>query len=104
MDTGTENDLIERAARWIVDRRLETPVAFLLEMHKPVAPLGSMMLLGAMPFLGPFVGFGTIERFALFAEDRGNIERLIRRIEELVRERKNAASGDAEAGDGEGAS
>lgn len=93
MDTGTEKDLIERAARWIVDRRLETPVAFLLEMHKPVAPLGSMMLLGAMPFLAPFVGFGAIERFALFAEDRGNIERLIRRIEELSRESDESSSG-----------
>ncbi|MHC5057047.1 MAG: hypothetical protein ACYTKD_20410 [Planctomycetota bacterium] len=76
--------LIERASRWVVDKGLATPVVFLLEMHKPVAPLGSMMMLGAMPFLGPFIGFGAIERFALFAEDRSNVEKLIKRIEKNV--------------------
>ncbi len=76
--------LIERAAAWVVDKGLATPVVFLLEMHKPVAPLGSMMMLGAMPFLGPFIGFGAIERFALFAEDRSNVEKLIKRIEEVA--------------------
>ncbi len=88
----TESAAVERAARWIVEKGLATPAVFLLEMHKPVAPLGSMMLLGAMPFLGPFVGFGVIERAALFAEDRGNVERLITRTEELDRERRTAAA------------
>lgn len=88
MDQETESAPLERAARWIVEKGLTTPAVLLLEMHKPVAPVGSMMLLGAMPFLGPFVGFGVIERAALFAEDRGNIERLIARIEELDRERR----------------
>lgn len=74
---------VERAARWVVNKRLATPAIFLLEMHKPVAPIGSMMILAAMPFVGPFVGFGAIERLALFVEGRDNVERLIRRIEEL---------------------
>ncbi len=87
-DQKTEAALVERAARWIVEKGLATPAVLLLEMHKPVAPIGSMMLLGAMPFLGPFVGFGVIERASLFAEDRGNIERLITRIEELSEESK----------------
>lgn len=81
-----EGRLVERAARWVVEKRLQTPAVFLLEMHKPVAPIGSMMMLAAMPFVGPFVGFGAIERLALFAEDRGNVERLIKRIEALSRE------------------
>ena len=82
--------LIERAAAWVADKGLATPVVFLLEMHKPVAPLGSMMMLGAMPFLGPFIGFGAIERFALFAEDRSNVEKLITRIEKLAAEARAA--------------
>ncbi len=91
-DRKTEPAPVERAALWIVEKGLAMPAVFLLEMHKPVAPVGSMMLLGAMPFLGPFVGFGAIERAALFAEDRGNIERLIRRIEELDGERTARAA------------
>ena len=74
---------LERGARWVVEKGLATPAVFLLELHKPVAPIGSMMILAAMPFLGPFVGFGAMERLALFTEERGNVERLIRRIEEL---------------------
>ncbi len=91
-DQKTESAAVERAARWIVEKGLATPAVLLLEMHKPVAPLGSMMLLGAMPFLGPFVGFGVMERASLFAEDRGNIERLIGRIEELDGERRTGAA------------
>lgn len=93
-------DLAERAARWVVEKRLQTPAVFLLEMHKPVAPLGSMMMLGAMPFVGPFVGFGVMERLALFVEDRANVERLITRIEELSRTASVEAAGER-APDGE---
>ncbi len=82
-DEQVASDLVERAARWVAEKRLEAPVIFLLEMHKPVAPLGSMLLLGAMPFVGPFIGFSAMERLALFVEDRSNVERLIARIEEL---------------------
>ncbi len=85
---------VERGARWIVERGLATPAVLLLELHKPVAPIGSMMLLGAMPFVGPFVGFGAMERLALFVEDRGNVERLIRRIEDLSGETHGSAAGD----------
>jgi hypothetical protein len=84
IDEAAKRDaLVERAARWICEKGLATPAIFLLEMHKPVAPLASMLMLGSMPFLGPFVGFGALERFALLAEDRGNVERLVARIEAL---------------------
>ena len=95
-----EGRLVERAARWVVEKRLQTPAVFLLEMHKPVAPLGSMMLLAAMPFVGPFVGFNVMERLALFVEDRSNVERLIGRIEELSRAASVEAAGE-KAPDGE---
>ena len=85
--------LVDRAAKWIVEKGLATPAVFLLEMHKPVAPFGSMMMLGAIPFLGPFVGFGALERFALMAEDRNNVERLICRIEQLAEEARAGAAG-----------
>ncbi len=95
-----EGRLVERAARWVVEKGLQTPAVFLLEMHKPVAPLGSMMMLGAMPFVGPFVGFNVMERLSLFVEDRANVERLICRIEELSRTASVEVTGES-APDGE---
>ena len=80
----------------MVGKGLARPAVFLLELHKPVAPIGSMMLLAAMPFVGPFVGFGAIERLALFVEERDNVERLIRRIEELLDEGEATAPDIAE--------
>ena len=77
--------IIERAAKWIVSKGLATPAVFLLEMHKPIAPLGSLVMLGAMPFVGPFVGFGKVEQFALMAEDRQNIEKLLLKIEHYAK-------------------
>jgi len=83
--SGGAEELVETFAHAIVRKGLATPAVFLLELHKPVAPLGSVLLLGAMPFLAPFVGFSTLERLALFVEERSNVERLIARIEELSR-------------------
>lgn len=77
-------DFIEQLAQAIVRKNLATPAVFLLELHKPVAPLGSMLVLGVMPFLAPFFGFSYIERLALVLEDRSEVERLIARIEELA--------------------
>ena len=91
-DIKKRNELLDRAAKWVVDKGLATPAIFLLEMHKPVAPLGAMLAMGSIPFLGPFFGFGAVEKFALLVEDRNNVEALISRIEKL-REAETKAEG-----------
>lgn len=79
-------------ARQIVGRRLETPAAMFLEMHKPLSYLASQGLVVAMPMLGPFVGHQNVADYSKILSDSANVERLIQRIEELAAERDEAES------------
>jgi len=82
--TAAERDeLIEGVAQAVVRRGMGTPAVFALEMHKPLCFFGSNLLLLGSPILGAFLGFGRILKFASLIEDRANVERLIKRVEEL---------------------
>ena len=81
------DQLIEAAARGVVRRRLDVPAILFLEMHRPLASLASTAVTFAQPTLGALFGFRRMAEWAALLDDRGNIERLIRRIEELVEER-----------------
>jgi hypothetical protein len=85
-------DAIERMARTVVDRRLETPVLFLLEMNRPLSFLASQALLFAEPLAGAFFGFGGIRAWQGILEDRKSVDRLIRRIEERASARQAGAA------------
>ena len=79
----TDNTL-EKMAQTVVDRRLETPVLFLLELNRPFSFLASQSLLFAEPLAGAFFGFGRIRAWRELLEDRKNVDRLIERIEEMA--------------------
>ena len=83
---------LDTIARQIVGRRLETPAAMFLEMHKPLSYLASQGLIVAMPMLGPFVGHQNVADFSKILSNSANVERLIQRIEELAEERDEAES------------
>ena len=85
------NGAIEDIARHIVRRRLETPAILLLEMHKPVSFIASQALVVGTPFLGPIVGVDRLARYGSILHDRANLDRLIRRIDELAAARDDAA-------------
>lgn len=85
------NALVDRIARHIVARRLETPAVFLLETHKPLSFVASQAVLVAMPFLAPLVEVQKTAEFSRLLSDRANVELLISRIEELANERDEAA-------------
>jgi len=80
-----ERELIDKAARWIVDQGLEAPAIMFIQTLKPLATIGGDL---ALFFLAPFLplleekGYDFIETF----EKRGNLERLIRRVEQLFEE------------------
>ena len=79
--------LIDKLARWIVKHGLETPAVMFLESMKPLSFIGSQMwLMYAVPMLGIVVDEHESSEFGLLFEDRRNVEALIRRVEELVRE------------------
>jgi hypothetical protein len=83
----TDEELIERTAKEIVQRRLAAPAIFLLESSKPLSFIASQGLI----FLGPFIDAAfevpQYDAFCQMIESRENVEKLTRRIEELDEER-----------------
>ncbi|MBN2489325.1 MAG: hypothetical protein JXQ29_00550 [Planctomycetes bacterium] len=89
---GPEDEaLIERVARWIVERRLAAAAALFLEGYRPLAFLGSQALLLAEPVvelaLQAFPGLtrhldaGDYERFTRLLERRDAARRLVQAVE-----------------------
>jgi hypothetical protein len=72
---------------------METAAVLFLELHKPLAFLGSQALIVGSPFVGPFVGIENVHRVSKLIADRENVERLIRRIEEVALENGAAKEG-----------
>ncbi|HET6452987.1 MAG TPA: hypothetical protein VFI02_01160 [Armatimonadota bacterium] len=89
LSSEERDKLIENLARKIVDRRLETPAILFLEMHKPVAFLGSQALLVASPILAPLFGMEGPEKYSRLFSSIDNVEKLIQRIEDLSEERES---------------
>lgn len=87
--TPEERDaLIERIATGIIRRGMETPAVLFLEMHKPLSFMASQGLVVTAPLIAPILGFDKVQMAGKLMEDRGNIERLIRRIEELASQKR----------------
>jgi len=95
----TDQEILDRLAGWVVDRRLTAPAIFLLESHRPVSFLGSQALIAASPivhffesalqtFFGPEYAHAAYRRFAELLEDRDTVERLIVAIERRNQERQ----------------
>lgn len=78
-------DPVEVLASKIAALHLETAAVFFLELSKPVSFMASQ----AMIFLGPLVQAlfpgKDLKRFAALFEDRREVERLIRAVEEKAR-------------------
>ena len=83
--TDEERDQwVDRMAHEVAKRGLHTPAVMFLEMHRPLAFLGSQALIVATPFLGAFVGTDNVLKLSKLVQDEKNVERLICRIEELA--------------------
>ena len=83
----TDEELINRTAKEIVQRRLAAPAVFLLESSRPLSFIASQGLV----FLGPFIDAAfevpQYDAFCRMIESRENVEKLTRRIEALEEER-----------------
>jgi hypothetical protein len=85
--TPEERDqILDRAARAVTRRRLEVPAVLWLELHRPLTFPLSQALVIFTPLLGPAFGLENVQRLSKLLEDRGNLDRLIDRIEELAAE------------------
>jgi hypothetical protein len=82
-----ENEYIEKVAQKIHEQEMETAAILLLESSKPLVWVGGEM---GRFFITPFVPIisdkwgVTSEKFFLVFEKRENIERLLKRLEELA--------------------
>ena len=79
--------LLEKAAKVVVERGMEVPVILFLEMHKPLANLIGHAVWVTMPVWALFFGVETTNQLGYLLSDPERIERLIQRIEELSAER-----------------
>ena len=73
--------LFDRLAKWICDRRLETPAVLFLETLRPLSFVGSQAMLFFQPFANALFATPDYERLARLLDDRANLEILIRTIE-----------------------
>ena len=89
---GEDQDeaLLTAIAGRVVRMGLAVPAVFFLESTKPLSFVGSQALVFFEPFVKAFLNLASYDRFTSMMEDRKNVERLIRRIEELEDERAQA--------------
>jgi hypothetical protein len=88
-DLVESGDLDRWAAR-VVRSGVSAPAVFLLELGKPLAFLGSQMMLLWGPIAHLFVDPGRYDDWARGMAERENWEKLIRRIEDLEGQREGA--------------
>lgn len=80
-------EAMDRLARFIVSRRLEAPAILFLQSAVPLSYIGSQVMVGLEPIVGPFFPRRDFERLSHIFERRDGIERFTVRIEELIAER-----------------
>lgn len=77
--------LIEQLASGVHSRRMTVPAILFLEAHKPLTSLAHTAAVMSLPVLLPLFG-ARARQLPAFLRSRDNVERLIRRIEELAGE------------------
>lgn len=83
--------VIERVARVIVERRLETPAMVLLESNRPLTFFAGQGVLMALPLLGSFMAPADIEALSRVLDSEETLDLLIERIETKAHERDSRA-------------
>lgn len=74
--------LLNEIANYIVKMRLSDVAIFLLESSKPISFLSSQFLIFLRPFVSVYFSPQTYDKLIEVLNDRNNIEKLIKLIEE----------------------
>ena len=80
------SEILDRFARKVVERRLSAPAILFLESSKPLSFLGNQAMVFFQPIVQSIFTFRSYDDVMMLLEDRENVERLLRRIEELEAE------------------
>ena len=73
--------LFDRMARWIVERRMETPAVLFLESSRPLSFVGAQAMHFFQPLASVLFAGPDYERLARLMEDRANLSILLATIE-----------------------
>ena len=82
-EQARKKEVIEKLARSITARRLETPAALFLELNRPIGFLFSQAAFFARPFLSLFLSAEDVEAAAEVLDDPRALDQLLDRIAEL---------------------
>ena len=80
--TPRQEELLDRLAAKVVDWKMTAPAILFLESVKPLNYIGSQVLVFFAPFVNSLFAVQDYDEFTALMEDRENIERLLKRIEE----------------------
>ena len=80
-------EVLDKVANIIVKRRMEAPAILFLQSITPLSYIGSQVMVGLEPILGPFFPERDYEKLRRIFERRDAVDRLTSKIEELVSER-----------------
>ncbi len=76
------DELITKIAHAVVERRLTAPAIFFLESTKPLSFVGSQVMVFFDPLVRALFDLKSYDDIRLALEDRENVERLLRAIED----------------------
>ncbi len=82
LEEKEKESLLNNLADYIVRMRLSDIAIFLLESSKPISFLSSQFLVFLRPFITVYFSPSVYDRFVEILQDRNNIEKLIRLIEQ----------------------
>lgn len=87
------DELIEKLADNIVKRGLQTPALWMLEIHKPLMPLGGQLAIAFSPMLGPLFAGGAqdLQTITKLMREPGATDQLISLIQQKSEESEFAA-------------
>jgi hypothetical protein len=91
LDRAERDTILTKIAESVVKRGMQTPAVWFLEVHKPLAPLGSQLAVALSPFIAVWLADGAFDLQKCFQilRDTKNIDLLVKMIEDrsLVKEK-----------------
>ena len=81
--TPQQQEILTKIAQKVVHWKMSVPAVLFLESVKPLNYIGSQMMAFFEPFVQTLFSWKDYDEFRKMMEERGTVEKLLRRIEEL---------------------
>ena len=80
--TARQEEILDRLAAKVVEWKMSVPAVLFLESVKPLNYIGSQVLVFFAPIVRTIYTGPDYDEFVALMEERGNVELLLRRIEQ----------------------